>query len=54
MKTLDKLRNELEHAYNEYDMAKFIDSTERMRREQSYWSKRIADLKIEISEFEDE
>lgn len=52
MKTIIDLRSELDRAYEQYDLAKYIDSTARMIQEQAYWSDRIAALKKEIAELE--
>jgi hypothetical protein len=42
--TLDELREQLAEARNAYDMAKFIDSTDRMLREQREWAAEITRL----------
>lgn len=54
MDAILKLRGELDHAREQYDLAKFYDSTARMQEEQSYWSKRMTELKAQIAEIEDE
>jgi len=53
MKTIIDLRSELDRAYEQYDLAKYIDSTARMQEEQRYWQQRITALKAQIEEWED-
>ena len=48
------LKDELDRAYEQYDLCKYIDSTARMQQEQSYWSRRIETLKEQIAEIENE
>jgi hypothetical protein len=42
--TLDELREQLAEARNAYEMARFIDSTDRMLREQREWADEITRL----------
>lgn len=52
MSALLDIKDELERAYEQYQLAQFIDSTARMRKEQKYWSARISNLKKKIAEME--
>lgn len=54
MDALLKLRDELDRAREQYDLAKYIDSTARMKEEQAYWSGRMEAIKREIAEIEDD
>lgn len=47
-----RLQEQLRIAEREYACAEYIENTERMFRERSYWSRRIAELKAQLAETE--
>lgn len=54
MTTAATLRAELEHAQREFELARYIDNTARMQDEQSYWQRRISEIKTRLEELGDE
>lgn len=54
MSILLDLKAELDRAREQYGLCQYIDDYPRMKKEQAYWSARIAEIEEQLVEFGEE